>query len=222
MKGSLHSKKTRAQLSIALPAELLANNVTIVDTPGFGATDGSDSDVGLHDDILLKYISTKRELHRIFLIVKGDVIDNSTFEYFENHLKGKCTDLIVNMVSDMNETEKKRYEDRYLHDVSEFLQVHYVNAKKAFKGMKKNDDEMLAESGINQIRDMIYGISNSKGRCRIIQKDLLAIYRDLSEHILMLNDNKAIWPLSPLGMLKEKVKLHDDKEFIELFNEYMK
>jgi GTP-binding protein EngB required for normal cell division len=215
------SMQTLEKLIIKFPFASLSKNVVIVDTPGFGATEGHDNE-GLHDEQLLKYIETTNNLKRIFWIVKGDTIDKNGVDFFEKYLSNKCTDLIVNMTSDMNAEEIERYEKRHRPQIGNILNIHYVNAKKALKGMQENNNNKLAKAGVLHVRDIINEISTPEGRAEIVKKDLLSLYRDLCEHIAMLDNRTSIWMPTDLGMLKQCWGKTGNQKFIAKVNQYFK
>ena len=209
--------QTEQSLVVRIPNKLLKGGLTIVDTPGFGASDGSDENA-LHDDILLSYLEKRQDDLRVFWIVK-DNINESALDFFKSHLSGFCTDLVVNLTDDdFSDDDRKNFERTYKKSVGHTMRFHYINAKKAVKAEKKNDETMLESSGINRFKDYLTAFSSQENRTILVAEDLEAFFQELHDYLYLTNRFSCTWQRTSWGTLAALLRKTDSKGIQETFS----
>ena len=210
--------QTDKPLVVRLPNDLLRGDVTIVDTPGFGASDGSD-DEALHDEVLLSYIKKRAGNLRIFWIVK-DNISESSVAFFKDHLAGFCSDLIVNLTDEFDDEFKAEFERLYKPAVGHTVRFHYVDAKTAVRAEKNGDAALRKKSGIADLKSYLSYFSSPVGRTKLIEKDLGMFFQSISDYLYLTNHYSCVWRPTAWGMLSSllcKVESPDlYSKFLEL------
>jgi len=191
--------QTDNPLVVRLPNELLAGDIAIVDTPGFGAADGS-TDVTLHDDVLLSYIKRRERDLRIFWIVK-DNIGESSVTFFREHLADFCSDLIVNLTDDYDEDFTRQFEKLYKPAVGHTVRFHYVNAKAAVKAAKKQDMELQRKSGIDDLKLYLSSFSSAANRINLVKNDLGVLFQGIGDFLYVANHFSCDWQPTAWGTL---------------------
>lgn len=183
--------QTDKTLVVLLPNDLLQGDVTVVDTPGFGAADGKD-DNPLHDEILFEYLNQRKNNLRIFWIVK-DNINESALEFFKKHLKSHCSDLIVNMTDDYDESDKKAFEEKYRPAVGYTIRFHYVDAKMAVRAQSKHDGQRLGKSGILELKSYLSNFSSPEKRIALVHDDLMSLFQNISDYLYLTHHCTSKW-----------------------------
>ena len=210
--------QTDKPLIVRLPNDLLLGDITIVDTPGFGASDGSNEDF-LHDDVLISYLQKRKEQIRIFWIVK-DNIGDSSISFYAKHLAKFCTDLIVNLTDEFDDEFIKHFEELYKPAVGHTVRFHYVDAKTAIKAEKNNDMELLKKSGIIDLKSYLSSFSSTTGRIKLIEEDLTMLFQNISDFLYLTNHFSCTWQPTTWGTLSSLLRKVDSpnlyKKFLEL------
>ena len=209
--------QTDKPLVVRLPNELLCGDITIVDTPGFGATDGNDENA-LHDDVLLTYLKKREQTLRIFWIVK-DNISESSVSFFKEHLAGSCSDLIVNLTDDFEGDFINLFEERYKPAVGHTVHFHYVDAKTAAKAEKEGNIELQRKTGITDLKSYLSSFATPKGRTNLIEKDLLVFFQSVSDYLYLTNHYHCEWQPTAWGTLASLLMKTDSHELNRIFCE---
>ena len=193
----------------------LKGGLIIVDTPGFGASDGSDSNA-LHDVILLSYLKKRQDNLRVFWIVK-DNINKSALDFFKSHLNTFCTDLVVNLTDDdFCEKDRMEFEKTYKKSVGHTMRFHYINAKKAVKAEQKNDEIMLNSSGINRFKEYLTSLSSLEKRTYLIAENLKVLFLEMQD-LFLINRFECFWQPTAWGTVKALLSKTHDQDLLDAF-----
>ena len=210
--------QTDKPLVVLLPNELLHGDISIVDTPGFGATDGNDENA-LHDNVLLTYLKKREHNLRIFWIVK-DNISESSVSFFKEHLADYCSDLIVNLTDDFDCDFIKQFEERYKPAVGHTIRFHYVDAKTAAKAEKEGNIDLQRKTGITDLKSYLSSFATPNGRTNLIEKDLQMFFQSVSDYLYLTNHYNCEWQPTAWGTLASLLMKSDSPElklkFLEL------
>lgn len=193
------SFQTDRPLIVRLPEEWLQGDVVVVDTPGMGASDGN-SDEGLHNEILIKYLQERATNCRVFWVVK-DNISQEELDFFREHLADRCCDLINNVTDDIDDSFKIEFEKLYKKSVGHTAHFHYVDAKSAVKALKTQDNKLLAESGIQELKAYLSSFVTLPGRINIVRKDLESFFQDIGDLLHSISRCHCRWKPTAWGTL---------------------
>ncbi len=207
--------QTNKPLVVGLPNELLRGDITIVDTPGFGATDGNDENA-LHDDVLLTYLKKREQNLRIFWIVK-DNISESSVSFFKEHLADFCSDLIVNLTDDFDGDFINQFEERYKPAVGHTVHFHYVNAKTAAKAEREGNIDLQRKTGITDLKSYLSSFSTPEGRTNLIEKDLRVFFQSVSDFLYLTNHYHCDWQPTAWGTLDSLLTKAESPELNRIF-----
>ena len=212
--------QTREPLIVRFPCDLLRGGVTIVDTPGFGASDGI-GDAPLHDDILLSYLKKRESCLRVFWIVK-DNIDETSVAFFKDHLSAFCSDLVVNLTDDDDDGDggfRDRFEALYKPAVGHAVRFHYINAKSAVRGMKNSDLELQKSSGLTDLKSYLSYFSSPEGRTHLVEKDLTSMFQGISDYLYSSNHYSCAFQPTAWGTLSSLLRQADSPALYRNFSQ---
>lgn len=210
--------QTDKPLVVKIPNTLLQGDITIVDTPGFGATDGT-SEAGEHDQILLDYLKKHAQDMRIFWIVK-DNINELSVNFYKEHLSvlGLCSNLIVNLTDDFDEEFIREFEKHYRGAIGHTLKIHYVDAKSALLGTQKKSEKMLKKSGILELKNYLQAFSTPEGRISIVAENLCTLFQNIADFLYQTNSYTCEWLPTAWGTLQMLLEDSQNQELQQKFN----
>ncbi len=199
-----------SRLIIELPYPLL-KSLTIVDTPGFSATDGTEEN--MHDELLKNYLLTSN-MHRIFWIVKDNPQADEK-EFYQKYLAGCCSDIIVNTTSVLTEEQKKSWIERYRFDLSPFLQFHFVHAKLANQALldKSKYYEAWQSSNMEEILNLIKSFATVEQRLTLAKMDIMKNLKSFSVRCFDMNNLDIKWLPLAVMQIKRALRSLEDKSY---------
>lgn len=207
--------QTDKPLVVKIPNPLLKGDVTIVDTPGFGAADGTSKDA-LHDAILLDYLKQREKNIRVFWIVKDNISD-SALNFYKDKLSKKCSDLIVNITDDFDNNFINSFEELYKPLVGHTVKFHYVDAKSAVKAQNNSNEELFDKSGISMLKDYLSVFSSSTGRTKIVAENLCNLFQSVSDYLYVTNRFSCTWQPTSWGTLYFLLQKANDTQLSKCF-----
>lgn len=212
--------KAETKLLVHLRHPLLQGGVVIADTPGFGATDGTDSEAGLHDEVLVQYLTGTPALQRIFWITGDSGPAESELKFFFEHFSRRCLDLIVNL-HDGNPCEERRreFENKYRPELGVRMRFHYINAKAAVRACRNSDPQQEQASGLYALKEILQAMSTSAGREKQVLNELRELYIDIGIHFSRFLHKQMFWPPVQVGVVQQLLtKLEQDWDLYDVFS----
>ena len=177
------------RIIVKVPSPLLKNNLVVCDTPGLGATDGSNSEEGLHDDIVKDFLSNE-DCDQLFWVFKEnpqrDEID--FIKQLQENVFIQYSSLI-NVFEEWSENEKQRV-IRDLHSETFIFnnRIKFVNAKEAL-----HNDEIA-----NEIRSFIFQINPAENLTTYLYRFIV--------HCKEIKRCNVKWSRTTLARIKAEIK----------------
>lgn len=188
-------------LKIGYPAEILKDNIVIVDTPGV-------SDIN-ENRVQVTYDFIPRANAVIFLLDATSPLKKTEKEFIEEHLLQLGMDRVIfiaNKFDNIDQEEdddvlqnilkrlKNAFKKNVEKDIVEKFEVIAMSSTLAFEGVKTNNQELIIESGLVNVRNKIAKIveegtvSENKNLCyeKRIFVIIEAIKREINNKIILL------------------------------------
>ena len=174
-------------IKVGYPLELLQDKVCLVDTPGVADLDDSRS------DITYAYLPMANAV--IFVLDANRPLTKTEKEFIEQHiLPLGISDIlfIVNKYDFVDEEEDEDFLDDLKRRIEQAFSVHEENARLkhftmlplsaliAVKGQENNNDNLIRESGILEVREALHGMLENS----VIEQRKVVYYKRLLANAL--------------------------------------
>ncbi|MGL6107304.1 dynamin family protein [Romboutsia sp.] len=143
-------------LKIGMPADILKNNVVLIDTPGVDDLNKQRVDV--------TYNIIPRADAVIFLLDSTNAVRRTEKEFLENNILKEGINKVLFVANFIDEIDEDEDVEEVIEDISTRLsnilkmgpvQVLPVSAREALEGILDKDEERIENSGITQVSNVV-------------------------------------------------------------------
>ena len=183
------------------PMALLEDGLMIADTPGFGAAgeEGASDQQQAHLESFLR-----ESVDRIYFCVSaGDTCDVQDVEaQFFERISHKCEHVIVNKWEG-RASDQDEYRRKYEH-VFPSVTLHFVNAKRAIVGKRKNCEDIVRQANLDELRNIIIEYSTPAKRIEACDAELLKTWKTVLAYLDRRHGRARLkWRLDAVKQLLE-------------------
>lgn len=215
-------------LKIGMPADILKNNVVLIDTPGVDDLNKQRVDV--------TYNFIPRADAVIFLLDSTNAVRRTEKEFLENNILKEGIDKILFVANFIDEIDEDEDVEEVIEDISNRLsnilkmgpvKVLPVSAREALDGIIDNDEDKIKNSGIiqvsNVIKDIIDNGIESEERINRYKTRALGILNSVKREVNTLAqlENKNIEQLN-LDLSNINKLINDKSKLKPEINKYVK
>lgn len=188
--GHAQPGSTIQRVAIELPLPLLAGELVIADTPGFGAAQLGDS-AGAHELAVKEYLQS--EVSQVFWVVLADQgIGQREISFHNEWFSQICDDLLITGSEDWSAEDRVRYRRRFSSRFSERApRFHFVSGLQGLKARQAQDVEQLEAAGIPLLEQRIRDLSSLQGRRIELQHRLAQLAEDLTNWLHDFEDERG-------------------------------
>jgi GTP-binding protein EngB required for normal cell division len=177
-------------LTVEGPMRLLGRNLSLVDTPGFGAV--TEKDEHEADADTLSFINER--IHRVYFCLSGSNKNISDVERdFYKSIATKCGHIIVTKWDfKQSDTEKTIFRDTYGHL---FKNAHFIftNAKESLTGKGL---------GVSELQQIIEDNADEENRSNLLHEQVLRAWNHINFILKKIHDlNQIPWRKDSLERL---------------------
>jgi hypothetical protein len=168
----------RSRLTVEVPAPVLADNLVLVDTPGFGAGQLGIA-AGSHEDSLRKYLHANDP--QVFWVVLADQgISGREKAFHQALLADVCDDLVITGAEEWDHHDRVRFQERFAEVFTAQLPVfHFVSGLVGLRARREGAPDRLARSGIPMLENRMRIFANPATRSMVLQEHLVQFAHDL-------------------------------------------
>jgi GTP-binding protein EngB required for normal cell division len=188
--GQPQRGSTVNRVAIELPCPLLAGDLVIADTPGFGAAQLGDS-AGAHELAVKEYL--QKEVSQVFWVVLADQgIGQREISFHNEWFSQICDDLLVTGSEDWSQEDRVRYRRRFSSRFSERApRFHFVSGLQGVQARQSQDTQQLEAAGIPLLQQRIRELSSLEGRRAELQLRLDQLAEDVRSWLSEFEDERG-------------------------------
>lgn len=177
----IHDSSRINKVSAYIPADVLSGGLVIADTPGFGAAQVGE-DAGTHESIVVDFLPHIHQLFWIVLFEQG--ITSREADFYNHHLKGKCSDIIVTGSENVTTSDQGRFKKLFEKELGlTFMTYYFLSGKEAWMGRREGDADKIKNSGILPLEIRLHEMSSLSARLPCLRLDVIKLIQDLGAYI---------------------------------------
>jgi len=181
------TSRSIARIEVEIPHPLLAHQLIVADTPGFGAGQAGD-DEGSHEASLRRYLTDR--VAQVFWVVLADQgIGQREREFHDRFLAERCSAVIVTGSEDWLPAERLRFAQRFGQQLPRF---HFASGLAGLEARQRKDQHGLDDSGIGALEKNIRDLAAPQGRLEAARHDLRQLCEDLGYWLREQRDARGL------------------------------
>ena len=167
------------KIVVRWPCELLREQLTIADTPGFAAAQ-IDSDTERHETTLREYLAAE-PIGQVLWIVRADQgLMRHDGQWLAGEIGELCDDVVVTASEEFDANDRRRFEQRYQTQfVGSDRMIHYASGLQGIDARLKGDAQRLEAAGIVALERRLRLLRDPMSRLEHVAKRV----RDVTKHL---------------------------------------
>lgn len=190
--GGDHASGNVAKVVAGIPLNILAGDLVMADTPGFGAAQIGDRE-GAHHRALVEYLPNA---HQVFWVVRFEQgITQIEASFYKEYLSKSCSDIIVTGCDEVTGADKKRFHKWAEEQLGlNFMQFYFLSGKKALQAKLRNDPQGAEQSGLSALEERLKLMGARDTRNSALAPDVLNLCGDFGAWVKDRKLHSNPWP----------------------------